>query len=56
MSMKNKNCCGDNIACEIQPELPDDYIDTLYAMYLQDCKKANQEPKSKQEWIKTISE
>lgn len=56
MSMKNKNCCGDNLSCDIPTELPDNYIDTLYAMYQEECKKSNKEPKSKPEWIKTLTE
>lgn len=53
--MKNKNCCGDQTACDIPVELPEDYMDTLYGMYRKDCENNGKAPLTKEEWLRTIS-
>ncbi|MFM9329383.1 hypothetical protein [Paenibacillus mesotrionivorans] len=53
--MKTHNCCGDGIACDIPVELPEDYMDTLYQMYVKDCEKEGKEPQTKAQWLENIS-
>lgn len=55
MSMKKHNCCGDDLSCELEAELPDNYIDQLYAMYVKDCEEKGQSPLQKQEWIASLA-
>lgn len=54
--MKSHNCCGDGVSCDIPVELPDDYMDTLYAIYMKECKEAGREPLPKEKWIRTVTE
>lgn len=54
--MKSHNCCGDSISCDIPVELPDDYMDTLYAIYVKDCKETGKDPLSKEKWVRSITE
>ncbi|WP_438446660.1 hypothetical protein [Gorillibacterium sp. sgz5001074] len=53
--MKSHNCCGDKEACDIPVELPEDYMDTLYGIYVKECKEQGKEPLTKNEWIATIT-
>jgi hypothetical protein len=53
--MKTHNCCGDGISCDIPVELPEDYMDTLYGMYVKDCETAGKEPLTKSKWLENIS-
>lgn len=54
--MKTHNCCGDAMSCEIEAELPDDYMDNLFRIYMKECQDAGKEPLSKEQWIKAITE
>ncbi|MDF2926880.1 MAG: hypothetical protein K0R57_5794 [Paenibacillaceae bacterium] len=55
MIVKTHNCCGDGISCDIPVELPEDYMDTLYAMYVKDCEAAAKQPLSKEQWLSEIA-
>ena len=49
--MKKQNCYGDDHMNELELDLPDDYIDTLYQIYVKETPK----PLSKEQWLKTIT-
>ncbi|MCL6456806.1 MAG: hypothetical protein K6T85_02250 [Gorillibacterium sp.] len=49
--MRKCDCSGDEQNCELEVDLPDDYIDTLYEQYVKETPK----PLSKEQWIKTIT-
>lgn len=48
--MKKCDCYGDEQNCDLEMELPDDYIDTLYEIYAKETKN----PLTKTEWLKTV--
>lgn len=49
-TMKKCDCYGDEQNCDLEMELPDDYIDTLYEIYAKETKN----PLTKAEWLKTV--
>jgi len=50
LTMKKCDCYGDEQNCDLEMELPDDYIDTLYEIYAKETKN----PLTKTEWLKTV--
>lgn len=53
--MKKRNCCGENVSCDVPVDLPEDYMDTLYAMYVKECTEAGKKPLPREDWMKSIS-
>jgi len=49
------SCCDPKDACELAMNLPDDYMDRLYDMYVADCKQNGNEPLPKERWIQSLA-